>query len=98
MRKLFIISFFIIIFANNAALAVNESSAEITKDNPVNKQNVTTLNFQNILDKAAEHSYDLKISDLNKLIAKQDIRSVRSELFPETYFWCRHRIYQEFSG
>lgn len=40
-------------------------------------------NFEEVLKKAKEHSYDLKIADYNVLIAQQGIRSARSEYFPK---------------
>ncbi|MBQ9245790.1 TolC family protein [bacterium] len=44
---------------------------------------VTSINFDDIINKADEHSYDLKIADFNILISKQDIRGARSDYFPK---------------
>lgn len=44
---------------------------------------VTKINFEDVMTKAKEHSYDLKIADYAVLIAKQDIRWARSEYFPK---------------
>ena len=47
------------------------------------KQLVSKIDFDTVLQKAIEHSYDLKIADFNILISKQDIRGARSEYFPK---------------
>jgi len=44
---------------------------------------VNKINFDHILKKAKEHSYDLKIADYNILISKQEVRGARSEYFPK---------------
>lgn len=50
----------------------------------VNEKNyVTYIDFDYILEKAKTHSYDLKIADYQVLIAKQEIRGARSEYFPK---------------
>ena len=46
---------------------------------------VGKINFEDVLQKAKEHSYDLKIADYNVLIAKQEIRGAKSEYFPKLY-------------
>ena len=43
----------------------------------------STINFDDILKLAIEKSYDLKISDYDVFIAKQGIRTARSEYFPK---------------
>ena len=48
-----------------------------------NKVKVGTINYDEILEKAQAHSYDLKIADFNVLIAKQEVRGARSEYFPK---------------
>lgn len=51
------------------------------------KDNITEkINFDDVLTKAKEHSYDLKISDYNVLISKQGIRTAKSEYFPKFNF------------
>ena len=49
------------------------------------KQAVLTakINFDDVLKKAKEHSYDLKIADYKVLISKQEVRGARSEYFPK---------------
>lgn len=47
---------------------------------------ISKIDFDSILQKAKEHSYDLKIADYNVLISKQGIRSAKSEYFPKLHF------------
>ena len=47
---------------------------------------VSKIDFDSVLKKAREHSYDLKIADYNVLISKQGIRSAKSEYFPKLNF------------
>ena len=44
---------------------------------------VNKIDFDTVLEKAKEHSYDLKIADYNILISKQDVRGAKSEYFPK---------------
>ena len=51
-----------------------------------NKQTfVTEIDFEQVLKKAQEHSYDLKIADFNKLISEQEVRGARSEYYPKLF-------------
>ena len=50
------------------------------------KNYVAKISFDEILDKAKAHSYDLKIADFQILIAKTSIISARSEYFPKLHF------------
>lgn len=47
---------------------------------------VEKINYDDVIKKAKEHSYDLKIADYNVLISKQDVRGARSEYFPKLNF------------
>ena len=47
---------------------------------------VGKIEFNDVMKKAKEHSYDLQIADYNVLIAKQGVRSARSEYFPKLNF------------
>ena len=47
---------------------------------------VTKINFEDVLAKAKEHSYDLKIADYEVLISKQEVRGAKSEYFPKFNF------------
>ena len=46
---------------------------------------VGSISFDDILKKAKEHSYDLKIADFQILISKQDVRAAKSEYFPKLH-------------
>lgn len=72
----FIFTFFVII---GQAFAIEEA-ATIDLYQSVAYQGCIT--FDDVMQKAKEHSYDLKIADFNTLISKQDIRAARSEYFP----------------
>ncbi len=48
-----------------------------------NKTLISKISYDNVLKKADDHSYDLKIADFNILISKQDVRSAWSEYFPK---------------
>lgn len=80
----FIIFFLISVYLNIPSYAVNDSalmSAELSEQE--NKPPVTAISYDNILKKANEHSYDLKIADYNILISKQSVRGAKSEYFPK---------------
>lgn len=47
---------------------------------------VTSINFNDVLAKAKDHSYDLQIADYNVLISKQGVRGAKSEYFPKLNF------------
>ncbi len=47
------------------------------------KSNTTKIDFNYVLKKAKEHSYDLNISDYEIMIAKTGVISARSEYFPK---------------
>lgn len=61
----------------------NEITTNTTVENKVYSQNIK---FNDVMAKAVEHSYDLKIADFNILSVSQDIRGARSEYFPKIYF------------
>ena len=75
--------------AGTPALAIQKTGHKkaVTKTPVIEQQKPITLvskiNFDDILTKAKDHSYDLKISDYEVLIAKQEIRAARSEYFPK---------------
>ena len=80
----YFIYLFIYIMACLPCFAVEEQNIEL---NEKEKQKiVTSINFEDVLAKAKEHSYDLKISDYNELISKQGVRGARSEYFPKLNF------------
>lgn len=74
-------------FNANFSSAIEEDSiSETVNVSENNGQMTDRINFNGILNKAKEHSYDLKIADYNILISKQNIRSARSEYFPKLIF------------
>lgn len=67
----------------------NQAQEEAVLENAEQKQKktyTTKINFDDVIKKAKEHSYDLKISDYNILISKQGVRGARSEYFPKLNF------------
>ena len=65
---------------------IEEQTITEEQEIPAEKTLVTSINFDDILEKAKEHSYDLKIADFNILISKQDIRYYKSEYYPKLNF------------
>ena len=85
--KLLIVLVFCAIFvAHSPAFAIKNSKPDIQISEPQNNVYVSKINFEEVLKKAKEHSYDLRISDYNILIAHQGIRGARSEYFPKLNF------------
>ena len=70
-------------FADINAFAIDDKQTEQELTYQEEKKFTNKINFDDILQKAKEHSYDLKIADYNVLIAKQGIRGARSEYFPK---------------
>lgn len=65
------------------AFAIEEISPQLDVVEQKNVTLVSKISFDDILLKAKEHSYDLKIADYNILISKQEVRGARSEYFPK---------------
>ena len=63
--------------------AKRNKNKDVVKLEAPKKVLVTKISFDEVLAKAIEHSYDLKIADFNVLIAKQGVRGARSEYFPK---------------
>ncbi|MBR6127543.1 TolC family protein [bacterium] len=68
------------------AITEPKIDVELTQQEAKKPQIVTKISFEDILTKAKEHSYDLKIADYNVLISKQGVRGARSEYFPKLNF------------
>jgi outer membrane protein len=84
----YIISFIIVALLQTTVCvyAIEETphlQTQIGISSAVDKKLVSKIEFDDIWDKAKEHSYDLKIADFNILISKQGIRNARSEYFPK---------------
>lgn len=56
---------------------------EIKLNKDVNKKLISKISFDDVLIKAKDHAYDLKIGEYNVLIAKQGIKGARAEYFPK---------------
>ena len=80
---------FIFLFAisqiNISVYAVEDSADNSVDLSSAQQQKtlVTSINFDEVLKKAKDHSYDLQIADYNVLISKQGIRGARSEYYPK---------------
>ena len=80
----FLLLFFMISGVPSYAVKDVPANVDLKENKAVLK--VEKLNFQDILNKAKDHSYDLKIADYNILISKQEVRGARSEYFPKLNF------------
>lgn len=69
---------------------IEKNSKPEIKSEDANAENtvklVTKIDFDDVIEKAMEHSYDLKISDFQVLIAQQGIKGARAEYFPKLVF------------
>ena len=84
MRKLlktFIIIIFSVFLFNLSSFAIDDIQLETEDTAPL----VAKIDYDDVIKKAQEHSYDLKIADFNILISKQGIRDAKSEYFPKIY-------------
>ena len=70
------------VFSPVFAVKEVKNEQEIIENNP-EKVLVGSISFDDILKKAKEHSYDLKIADFQILISKQDVRAAKSEYYPK---------------
>lgn len=88
LKKIVILLFSFLFLAHGYAFAIEDSTKKVD-NNKINlntsaeKKCVTKINFDEIWEKAKEHSYDLKIADYNVLISKTGIVGARSEYFPK---------------
>ena len=64
-------------------ISIEDSLQKTEEEQQTSKPLVGSISFDDVIKKANEHSYDLKIADFNILISKQDIRSSRSDYFPK---------------
>lgn len=82
--------FFIVVFAlflidsNMVSFAVEETEKNaVVMEKETPKVISGKITFDEISKKAKKHSYDLQLADFDIMIAKQGIRSARSEYFPK---------------
>lgn len=85
-----VVVFFVLLLGSSVFAIEEVSSNESELNNNAVEMQTKTINgnlvFNDILEKAQNHSYDLKIADFAVLIVAQDIRGARSEYFPKLYF------------
>ena len=90
-----------LLFTSNNNLFAIEEKEEINSSVIVSeiekKQINENLEFEDILKKAKDHSFDLKIADFECLIVEQNIRGARSEYFPKLYFNASTEYNKNFS-
>ena len=72
-----------VIAISQPVYAIIEADNSKSSNKIIQKKLIDKLEFEDILLKAQEHSYDLIIADFNTLIAKQDVKAIRSEYFPK---------------
>lgn len=85
---LFLILMFTLSQLSVSVFAVDDKSVS-SVELPTEQQQkvpVTSINFDDVIAKAKEHSYDLQIADYNVLISKQGIRGAKSEYYPKLNF------------
>lgn len=97
--KLFLI--FCLLFTSNSVFYAIEEKNEINEKEVISeiktKEINETLNFDDTLNKAKEHSFNLKIADFEALIVEQNIRGARSEYFPKLHFSASTEYNKNFS-
>lgn len=72
-------------FAINEVNLQEENTTDVNTQNTQLKSYISYLEYNEILDKAIKHSFDLQIADFDIFIAKTGIKSARSEYFPKLY-------------
>ncbi len=87
-RLLIVMCVCVVSVAGMPSFAIKNKKAEpdIQITEPQKVVYVSKISFEDVLKKAKEHSYDLKISDYDVLIAHQGIRGAKSEYFPKLNF------------
>ncbi|MBR1617698.1 TolC family protein [bacterium] len=79
-KRILIFTFTLMI--GNFAFAIDDVIAP-AQDEKEMQPLVSEISFDEVLDKAIEHSYDVKIADFKILISKQEVRGAKSEYFPK---------------
>ena len=77
---------FLVLFGQIPSIAVEEPIEDNAEIGESFNNKITDISFDKILKKAQEHSYDLQIAELSKLISRQDIRAARSDYYPKLNF------------
>ncbi len=86
MKKIIYILAFSVFFTAsmaNTVYAIKET--KYTAENSINdtKSIISKIDYNDVIKKAEEHSYDLKSADFSILISKQGITDARSEYYPK---------------
>lgn len=101
LKKGFVSLFVLSIFFSCPAFAINEVNLndDINSDAKKIELNklVSSISYDDVLDKAIKHSYDLKMADFDVFIAKTGIKSARSEYFPKLYMGANSEYNKNFS-
>ena len=79
--KTFIIIIFSVLLFESSSYAIDDISLETEDTTPL----VAKISYDDVIKKAQEHSYDLKLADFNILISKQGVRDAKAEYFPKIY-------------
>lgn len=85
-KSILLFAVFIFLQLNIGVYAIEDTvpiKSKIGIDSVAEKKLVTKIDYDDIWEKAKNHSYDLKIADFDILISKQGIRNARSEYYPK---------------
>ncbi len=66
--------------------AIKQADKPVDLSEKIQGTLITRINYDDVLAKAKEHSYDLQIADYQVLISKQEVRGAKSEYFPKFNF------------
>lgn len=82
-ERVLVLLLFVFIQTSKTSCAIETEAVNFVEKQQEQKTYIKKINFDDVIQKAKEHSYDLKIADYNILISKQGVRSARSEYFPK---------------
>ena len=86
LRLIYLIFFVLFFQFNMTSYAVEEvidESKAVQLKNVEQKVIVGKISFEDVSQKAKNHSYDIKLADFDIMISKQGIRNARSQYFPK---------------
>ncbi len=102
-KKKIISLFCFFVFLSNCSFAINEVNLQDENQSLLSTKKVelsnkiSSIDFENIIEKASQHSFDLKLADFDIFIAKTGIKSARSEYFPKLYFGANAEYNKNFN-
>ncbi len=79
----FLFVLLLLVCAQTSGIVFAVENETVNSEGQIQRPLVAKITFEDVINKAKEHSYDLKIADYNVLISKQGIRGARSEYFPK---------------